>query len=380
MRRIIFFIVFIVYAFLNGYIFLRGSRALPAFPAVHAVYAVIFTAAALSFILAFVLEGRVPWRVTAVMENIGGFWLIAFPFLLIATVFGDLLGLAGRVTGITGAWTVAACAQARFLYLVAVLMVITGFSLAGYLRFRVPRKVTLDLEVPKRKGTSGRMTIVAVSDLHLGDLIRRPRLERYVDMINREDPDAIFIVGDLFDRNLHSVEHQKMDDVLKRLQAKYGVYAVLGNHEYIGKVNQAAEIMSRSGITLLRDAAVTIDERLVIIGRDDFTNKSRKALDTIVAGLQGADLPLVVLDHQPVGISESVSAGADLHLSGHTHNGQVFLYRYIVSRIFEHAYGYRKTAKTHVYVSSGLGLWGAPVRLGSRSEYLCINLELNGGQ
>lgn len=375
MRRFIFIVIFIVYAALNGYILLRGGRALSGLPELHTVYTVLFPVLSLSFIGAFLLEGRVPWLVTAVLENIGGFWLVALPFLLIATVLGDLLSLTGRITGISDRSTMISMAQLRFLYFCAVLLTVSVFSLIGYLRFRIPRKVTLDLNIPKREGKAGRMTVVAVSDVHLGDLIRRPRLDRYVDLINREDPDVVFIVGDLFDRNLHSVVHQHMEETLKLLKSRYGIYAVVGNHEYIGDVERSAEIIARSGITLLRDDAVTVDGRVRIAGRDDYTNKNRKALDSILAGMKEHDLPLIVLDHQPVSIKESVEAGADLHLSGHTHNGQIFLFRYIVSRIFKHAYGYRKTGKTHVYVSSGLGLWGAPIRLGSRSEYVRLDLD-----
>jgi len=86
-------------------------------------------------------------------------------------------------------------------------------------------------------------------------------------------------------------------------------------------------------------------------------------------------LPKIVLDHQPLSIKESIDNHIDFHLSGHTHDGQIFPFNKFVSLIYEQGYGYRRAGNTHAYVSSGLGLWGAPIRLGTRSEIVRINLR-----
>lgn len=134
--------------------------------------------------------------------------------------------------------------------------------------------------------------------------------------------------------------------------------------------------MRKSGIRVLRDDTVTIAGKLAIVGRDDYTNPNRKALQSLVNGLK-RELPIVVLDHQPRSFSESQENQIDLHISGHTHDGQIFPFNYIVSKIYELGYGYKKAGKTHYYVSSGLGLWGAPIRLGTRSEIVSIVLEVD---
>jgi predicted MPP superfamily phosphohydrolase len=233
----------------------------------------------------------------------------------------------------------------------------------------------LNLDIHKKSNQIQNLSIVAISDVHLGNIIRRSRLEKYVELINKQNPDIILIVGDLFDRNLDTVESQHMDSVLRLLKAKYGVYSVLGNHDYFKNVDRAIKYMTVSDIKLLRDTAVTIDNKFVLIGRDDFSNKHRKSLKSIISNVD-KDLPMILLDHQPMTMAEAVENNIDLQISGHTHNGQIYPFSLLIAKFYELAYGYRKTGNTHFYVSSGLGLWGAPIRLGTQSEIVNINLRV----
>jgi uncharacterized protein len=124
----------------------------------------------------------------------------------------------------------------------------------------------------------------------------------------------------------------------------------------------------------LRDSSAVVGNQLLIIGRDDHTNKNRKSLASLLEG-QDASLPRLVLDHQPHTLGESVQNEVDLHLSGHTHDGQIFPFNYIVAKIYDLGYGFRKTGNTNQYVSSGIGLWGAPIRLGTQSEIVRIHVK-----
>jgi predicted MPP superfamily phosphohydrolase len=202
-------------------------------------------------------------------------------------------------------------------------------------------------------------------------VIRKGRLTKWVELINSHRPDLVLLAGDIFDHNIRAVEAQQMDSELLKLKATYGVYAVPGNHDYYAGIDQVLAYLKRSGIRVLRDSAVIIDNRLAIYGRDDQTNRNRKSLQELLSTLE-TDLPRVVLDHQPGSINESVTHRIDLHISGHTHNGQIFPINRIVSRIYDLPYGYKKSGQTHLYVSSGLGLWGAPIRLGTQSEIVKI--------
>jgi predicted MPP superfamily phosphohydrolase len=212
------------------------------------------------------------------------------------------------------------------------------------------------------------------SDLHLGNVLRKGRLTKWVNLINSQDPDLIILDGDIFDHSYKAVESQHMDKELRRLHAKLGVFAVPGNHDYYTGVDKVISYLRKSGITVLRDSAVVVNNSLLIIGRDDLTNKNRKTLSSLLEG-QDPGLSTLVLDHQPHSLDESVKNRIDLHLSGHTHNGQIFPFNRIVSRIYELGYGYRKSGNTSQYVSSGIGLWAAPIRLGTQSEIVKILLK-----
>jgi predicted MPP superfamily phosphohydrolase len=293
--------------------------------------------------------------------------------MLSGAFLGDLLRIAHHYFNIFPDWIVANYAKAKLGYFLFVTFSLLVISLIGYIRFSRPEIVTMQLKT-RNRANPNELTLVAVSDIHLGNVIRKDRLIRWVDIINRQKPDVILLVGDIIDHSHRSVEMQKMDQDLLKLQATYGVFAVPGNHDYYAGIDRALDFMKKSGIEVLRDTAITIDNHLVLIGRDDLTNKNRKALKDILNGMN-TDLPKIVLDHQPLSLAESVENGIDFHLSGHTHGGQIFPFNKIVSRIYDLGYGYKQSGKTHIYVSSGLGLWGAPIRLGTNSEILKIQLK-----
>jgi uncharacterized protein len=168
-----------------------------------------------------------------------------------------------------------------------------------------------------------------------------------------------------------------MHEILAKLKAKYGVYAILGNHDYYANAVKAGKYLEMSGINVLADQSVVIDDRFVLVGRKDYSQHNRMPLEKILNGINKS-LPVILLDHQPIHLAEAIHNKVDVQLSGHTHNGQIFPINLIVSKIFELAYGYRKIEDTHFYVSSGLGLWGAPIRLGTQSEIVNMKLHFRG--
>jgi uncharacterized protein len=374
MNKIGFLIIFAIFASINFYIFTRGRQALPKNTIVQTTYLVLFLLCFLSFFIAMIFERQLPISIGAIFENIGGFWMIIFFYFLVAVVFADFLRLTNHFLHFFPQSFTANYSQLKLIYFGSVLSIVMVFSVVGYIHFNNPQMVTLKMDLPVKGEKSDGISIVAISDVHLGNLIRKGRLARYVGIINKQNPDIILIVGDLFDRNLRTVKAQNMDQVLKQLKAKYGVYAVLGNHDYFANVDSSIQYIAQSGIKLLRDSAITIDNRFVLVGRDDYSNHHRKPIKSIISGIE-RNLPVILLDHQPVNLSESVENNIDLHISGHTHNGQIFPFNLIVAKFHDLTYGYRKTGNTNFYVSSGLGLWGAPIRIGSQSEFVNIKLS-----
>jgi hypothetical protein len=265
----------------------------------------------------------------------------------------------------------------KLIYFSSVLLLMLVFILSGFNRFANPQIVKLNLTINKENNGFEDLIYVAVSDIHLGDVVTIKRLTRWIERINNQKPDVIFLVGDIFDQNFNPNESQNAIKALRQLKSKFGVFAVLGNHEHLPNfmdINMAISYIENSGINLLRDETFILDKRVNIIGRDDATNKRRKPIDVLTVGLD-ARLPTILLDHQPKHLNESVRNNIDLQISGHLHNGQVYPYSWILSRLWELSYGYRKTGNTHFYVSSGLGLSYLPLRLGTQSEIVRIHLK-----
>jgi hypothetical protein len=134
---------------------------------------------------------------------------------------------------------------------------------------------------------------------------------------------------------------------------------------------------------MLRDRTVKIDDSFYIVGREDWSKRqfsgiNRKPLWEIMAGMDSG-LPVILMDHQPFELHQAVKAGADLQVSGHTHQGQLWPFHYIIRAIYEIGWGYRKIGGTHFYVSNGFGTWGPPVRIGNRPEIFQIRLRFNEG-
>jgi len=367
----------LVFMALNVYLFIRGWQALPDRKMAHTIYSVLFLGSSLSIFVAIFAGGRLPFGLSFVFEQVGGYWVILFIYMVAAAILGDFLRITDHFFHVFPEWITLHYSQAKLGYFIIIMLFLGILSLIGFSRFSHPRIIEMNLSVGSDTNGSDPLSIVAASDLHLGNVVRKRRLNKWEELINRQKPDIILLAGDIFDHSYRAVESQQMGQELGRLHALYGVYAIPGNHDYYTGVDKAMAYLKHSGIRVLRDSAVVIDNRFVVIGRDDITNRKRRTLASLMTGLD-TKLPKIVLDHQPHSLEESVENHIDLHLSGHTHNGQIFPFNRIVSKIYELSYGYRKTGNTQFYVSSGLGLWGAPIRLGTQSEIVKIHLTTGG--
>jgi hypothetical protein len=377
MNLIRFLILLSAFIALNTYLFIRGWQGLPDRKLYHVIYTAIFLCASLSIFIAIFAGGKLPLWLAFVFEQVGGYWVILFVYIVAAALLGDLLRTGHHFFHIFPSWVTTHYPLARQIYFIAVLVTLGILSCIGFYRFSHTRVVELNFTFGSDTTRSSELTIVAASDLHLGNVIRKDRLTKWVELINSQKPDIIILAGDIFDHSYKAVESQQMDKEMADLHAPYGVYAIAGNHDYYTGIDRALDYLRHTGISVLRDSTVIIENRIVLIGRDDLTNRNRKTLTTLLTGVDPG-LPKFVLDHQPHSLDESVENHVDLHLSGHTHNGQIFPFNRIVSRIYPLGYGYRKTGKTNFYVSSGIGLWGAPIRLGTQSEIVKIHVIFSG--
>jgi predicted MPP superfamily phosphohydrolase len=192
-------------------------------------------------------------------------------------------------------------------------------------------------------------------------------------MINSENPDMVVIVGDLIDNSILPVKKADMCREFERVEARYGIYMSAGNHEYISGIDACRNYLKTTRIQLLSDSVARPANGVAIVCRDDRQNLRRAKLDSLLTESDKGSF-MVVLDHQPNAIAESQKSSVDLHLSGHTHRGQIFPLNLVTDYLFEQSHGYRKWGDTHAYVMTGLSLWGPPFRIGTHSEMLVVDI------
>jgi predicted MPP superfamily phosphohydrolase len=215
--------------------------------------------------------------------------------------------------------------------------------------------------------------LVAITDVHLGYGTGVDALKGFVDQINQQSPDVVLIVGDLIDNSLKPLFHDSFDKVLSMIKAPQGIYMVPGNHEYISGIDDVADYLRGTSIVLLRDSVVTLSNGIQIVGRDDRMNKKRKPLKELLVHTNEKH-PIIVLDHQPYNLNITDSLKVDLQISGHTHHGQLFPFNLLTDYLYEQSHGYRKWKNSHIWVSSGLSLWGPPFRIGTKGDFAIIDI------
>ncbi|RXT08188.1 metallophosphoesterase [Ammoniphilus sp. CFH 90114] len=234
-----------------------------------------------------------------------------------------------------------------------------------------------DIHIPKKAGPFKQLRIAMASDMHFGTLSGKAHLRRLVKGVNELNPDLILLPGDIIDDDPEPFIRKNMGEVMKQLKAPLGVFGVLGNHEYYGgKIPRFIEQMEKINIKILLDEAIEIEEGFYVIGRKDRTEKNRLKLNDLLTGLDPAR-PLLLMDHQPYGLDEARAHGIDLMVSGHTHRGQMAPNHLITKKMYELDWGYLKKGLLHVIVSSGFGFWGPPIRIGSRSEIVQIDIRFD---
>ena len=323
----------------------------------------IFVLWATSFFVGFFVMERLPISVATMVYEVGNTWLIAFLYLLLLFAVADIAVVCHLLPKVylrdsaTGLLTIVG--------IVAVIMV--------FGTFHYHHKYREEIDIVTNKPLEKSLTVVMASDLHLGYHNRKAALARWVDLINAEKPDLVLIGGDIIDLSIRPVLEGHYAEEFRRIKAP--IYTVLGNHEYYRHKEQAERFFEDAGIVLLKDSAAHY-KGVNIIGRDDRTNPHRLSIQQLQEKFTIFNSQYsIILDHQPYHLEEAEAAGIDFQFSGHTHRGQVWPISWITDWIYEKSWGYHQRGNTQYYVSSGLGIWGAKVRIGTRSEYLVVNLK-----
>lgn len=369
----------------------RNLKKRPVRIAVAGVYGFL----ALSILIAFLLP---PSSLQRLLKLISNYWLGTFLYILLTVLAADgirllLLHLKFRYSGkiFSRKGYVAAGALC--------IAVITAFTATGIWGAGHIFVTDYDIHVEKPCGERDSLKIVLTADLHLGYSIGIRHMENMVEKINAQNPDLVVIAGDIFDNEYDALEDPKrLAEVLSGIKSTYGVYACYGNHDIKEKLLAGFTLGGRkeekasdprmdsfledAKIHLLKDEGVLIDNAFYLYGRPDAKNpglgiRERLSPRELTASMDKT-LPIIVIDHQPKELEGLAEAGVDLDLCGHTHDGQMFPGNLLVSLMWENSCGYLQKGGMHNIVTSGVGVFGPNMRVGTKSEICSITVSFAG--
>jgi uncharacterized protein len=323
------------------------------------------TVLSVSFVLASLLAFRYNGPVLRQFYRAAAVWLGLISFLFLASVASWLVFAVARLAGLPLNFH----RTVEVLFAVALVAGFYGVFNASWTRIT---RITVRLaNLPET--WRGRKAAL-ISDLHLGHVRNGSFLRRMVAKILREEPDAIFIAGDLYDGT--AIDAKRAAAPLSGLTAPQGVYFVAGNHEQFGDDSKYLRAVEAAGVRVLSNEKVDADG-LQIIGVPYRHATQNGHFASVLDGI-GVDRERasILLTHAPDHPEVAEAAGVSLQLSGHTHLGQFIPWSWMARRIYrQFVYGLSRIGKMQVFTSSGAGTWGPPLRLGSNPEIVVLQFE-----
>ena len=305
---------------------------------------------------------------TACANYILPFWLYLFLFVLVFDIFNianlifklipheKLQNTRFKVTGLS-----------VIIILSAIVVV------AGIINFNTIRISEYRIDIPAKSAEISHLKIAFVADFHLKSRTSIDFVEKFAKNIQMINPDLMIFGGDIVEGDRNDGNLEKFEQVFAGIKARYGVFAVLGNHEHYAGLEKGS-FFYKSGLKVLSDTNVVIAESFNLTGRNDSHIRARKSIGELLRSVTDT-LPVILLDHRPTEIDQVSKTSVDVQLSGHTHNGQLFPINLITRRVYELSWGYKKIGNTHFFVTSGIRLWGPPVRTTGKSEIMIIDIN-----
>ncbi len=249
----------------------------------------------------------------------------------------------------------------------AVMGVVFTLSLWG--GFSSPRIKRVRVNVPG----APKMKIALISDSHLGMGVSLARFDNALKKIEAEQPDVIFLLGDIFEYGPDLKTYARR---LKQTNPPLGIYGVFGNHEYYVGYGQSKELFQEAGVNLLENQTAALENGVQVAGIKDARTAGVTTRDvTDLLAKTDEQKPLVFLSHTPMYAQAAARAGADLMFSGHTHNGQIFPFKYLVRMQFPRVYGLYNVDGMSFYITSGMFYWGIPLRFLAPAEIPVIEVN-----
>ena len=355
--------------------------------AVIAVYIILSTAVLTGFLFPL-------GELERLLKLTGNYWLgvmlYSLPVIIVADVLRVVLQRSGRLVRSEEAGRKRlAAAGAVCITAVAVLCI------TGAVNARIVRTTDYDITVKKDAGRLKELKIVLAADLHMGYNVGCSQIEKMVDRINEQRPDIVVLAGDIFDNEYEALDDpERLISILKGIQSRYGTYACYGNHDIEEEIlagftfggkrdKKESDVRMDAFLDMAgQDEGLLVEDSFYLYGRPDLHRpgrgiRVRKTPEEITAGMDKR-LPIIVIDHEPAELDALAGAGVDVDLCGHTHNGQTFPGNLTIGLMWENAYGYLQKGQMHNIVTSGVGVFGPYMRVGTKAEICAVRVEFNG--
>ena len=341
-----------------------------------------------SFIVGFFL----PFRS---IKIVGNYWLGVVQYILLFVIWFDLI----RIILLKWKLINEKIIHARKTFiLVGILcfLVVGAFSTYGVIHAKKIVVNSYQVQIDKKVDKFSNLKVALVSDLHLGYNSSLSHVKKMVKLINESDPDVVVIAGDIFDNSYEAIyKPDKIIQEIKKIKTKYGVYAVYGNHDIDEKIlagftfswkknknvndPRMTSFLEKANVKLLRDESLLIDDSFYLVGSIDYHKygmevEKRKTIEELVSSFDKSK-PIILIDHEPYELEEIAKAGVDLDLSGHTHNGQMFPSNVFIKFIWKNPYGLLKVDNMYSAVTSGVGVYGPNMRVGTTAEVMVLDLS-----
>jgi predicted MPP superfamily phosphohydrolase len=367
---------FFLYSSAHLYIFLKIKTAF-ALGTVGTIALIALMAAMICApILVRVSERQGLEFVARLFSYVGYTWMgLAFLFFT-SSLCIDLYRFFVYVIGIMVRTNLSSFSPSSRLVFCIPALVTATIAIYGYFEACAIRSERIVIASPKVPKEGKRLTIVQISDVHLGLIVREGRLEKILDKVKEAQPDILVSTGDLVDGQIDDLTG--LAELLNEIHPRFGKFAVTGNHEFYAGLDQALRFTEKAGFTMLRGEARDVAGFVTIAGVDDPTAKYFGAVrgvpePRLLAGVPRERLALL-LKHRPV-IGEEAQRLVDLQLSGHTHKGQIFPFTYASKAFYPYNAGLVSLpGNFYLYVSRGSGTWGPPIRFLAPPEVTIITL------
>jgi uncharacterized protein len=306
---------------------------------------------------------------------IGNYILTFYLYLFLCVLTFDIFLIINRLLKIVPDHVLKST-HFKKVSLSLVLSLSIAVVVAGIINFNTIRISEYKIEIPKKAAGLNHLRIAFAADFHLQEGTNIHFVERFVKKIETIQPDLMLYGGDIVEGDRQDENMVKFEDLLGQIKTKDGVFTVLGNHEFYSGQDKGS-FLKKAGMTILTDSIVIIDKSLYLIGRYDSHFNSRKSVAELMQNVSDT-LPVIMLDHRPTEIEQVSKTNIDVQLSGHTHDGQLFPLNFIIRGMYKLSWGHKKIGNTHFFVTSGIRLWGPPVRTAGKSEIMVIDINFTG--